>query len=84
MLICSICGEVQKMNTSGIYQSPKQKRFADVRERLLDLCERVENGGEITKAEKYFYCSLCYFQDRDGNDGAIDEFLNVVQAAGLL
>ena len=65
-----------------IYQNSKQKKIADVRARLLDLCERVENGGEITKAEKYFYCSLVYFQDRAGNSGAIDEFLNVAQAAG--
>lgn len=67
-----------------INQITKEKKRADVRARLLDLCERVENGGEITKAEQYFYCSLCYFQDRDGNDGAINEFLNVAQAAGLL
>lgn len=67
-----------------LYQITKEEKIDDVRARLLDLCERVENGEEITKAEKYFYCSLCYFQDRDGNDGAINEFLNVAQAAGLL
>lgn len=72
------------MNASGIYQGTKQKKISDIRARLLELCERVENGGEITKAEQYFYSSLCYFQDRDGNDGAINEFLNVAQAAGIL
>ena len=71
------------MSENGIYQSPRQKNIAATRARLQEICQRVESGEETTTAERYFYCSLVYFQERDGNDGAINEFLNVAQAAGL-
>lgn len=58
--------------------------FAEIRSRLLDVCERVESGFPVSKAENYFYTSLAYFQEGQGNSGAINEFLNVAQAAGLI
>lgn len=60
-----------------------KNNVAPVRDRLIEICDRVERGEETTNEERYFYNSLAYFYDRHGNVGAIDEFLHVAAAVGL-
>ena len=69
------------------FQSPQQSRAEKIEKARLNLrsiCERVETGDIVSTKEKRAYSSLAYFYDCDGNDGAIDEFLNMAEAAGLL
>lgn len=58
--------------------------FTAARAHLLDLCDRVERGESVTKNELYFYNSLVFFQMQGDNVEAVDEFLKVVRAAGLI
>ena len=75
------------MGSFKFFASPQQSRAEKIEKARLNLrsiCERVENGDIVSEKEKRAYISLAYFYDCDGNDGAIDEFLNVAEAAGLL